>query len=1016
MSFQQWSNRIFLTRESNNKLWVQTKWGRLTFKAERDREMYDEWAIFGPTKEEACYDRSYCLDNDMPYNTALMELKISLVSIMQPSTERCSMLLLTNLADPQWVSVNCAKQTISDVVCVSPHATNDYGNLTHQYNPLSCAPVFVVARNICVVLQHYAHNMIEIGRPLTMCNQNKLQLIDLQDIHTISALLESLKFFHLALLVHHMKISALHALQYVEHVDNFVTFSPTADQTNNLYCLCKSKHPPNKTNSLLSFQCRTKLISTYSVFDGQDDCHDAFSESQNSSMSSDEVPFKCGGTPNRQFPRHQINCSCALFFQTIRDECSSYTEALFIKEPKDSFFTCNNFRKIHQSFLEDLVPDCEMAEDERYFQTFNHFSERRWCNFPNQIPCREGHQRCFNFSHLCLFSFNTHGHFAACRSGEHLQNCAQFECNAQFKCPNFYCIPHKYVCNGRIDCPHGEDEGQVCLNSMRCTSMIHCKQSDVCVHPRNLCDGMFDCPLFDDESMCKLADTICPQDCFCFHLAVMCTGKTLHQANLDLSSFQAVFISHCGIKTLQLITLHSSLVLDVSHNLLKYVWVEHLSNAVKLQHLDVGNNSVGVVHNFCFSHNTKLRKVLLDHNRIFLLGGYSFHNLTSLEWIDISFNRITILPGNLFRNSSKLIVVILKGNKISSFDPKIFDGLLPSLVVAQGYELCCSVLSYPESCVALDVWLKSCSQTMLTDIMAAILLVYTVVLQVNFCLCLALFSFNKQRAKKLKSRIAAFNGVLWFTLNTNAVSTLILLLLSGANFYFSNSFHHKSINWKFSLLCSLIWGLNILSNLLYATNYSILAVCSLMVVMHPLKSKCKSKKHVMKIHSVGSFLSFVLTSSEVAWLVVHKDTNQLCFPFTKTLESSLGTIIVAQTCCAEVCCLVVTLWSGLLTLQQLSKSQEAVQKQNTPDRLRSVKTKLLISLTAYSAAWIPSSSLNIVSFFWPNPYEAVLWNMVLLTPLCAVLTPFVLTYSSVPKLFHLVKISLPTGFKNIPPE
>ena len=33
-------------------------------------------------------------------------------------------------------------------------------------------------------------------------------------------------------------------------------------------------------------------------------------------------------------------------------------------------------------------------------------------------------------------------------------------CNMRFKCELAYCIPWNYVCNGRWDCPNGEDENQ----------------------------------------------------------------------------------------------------------------------------------------------------------------------------------------------------------------------------------------------------------------------------------------------------------------------------------------------------------------------------------------------------------------------------------------------------------------------------------------------------------------------------------------------------------------------------
>ena len=57
-----------------------------------------------------------------------------------------------------------------------------------------------------------------------------------------------------------------------------------------------------------------------------------------------------------------------------------------------------------------------------------------------------------------------------CRNGGHLENCEKFECNVMFKCPNYYCVPWTYVCDGKWDCPYAEDEFniEVCIGKSMC--------------------------------------------------------------------------------------------------------------------------------------------------------------------------------------------------------------------------------------------------------------------------------------------------------------------------------------------------------------------------------------------------------------------------------------------------------------------------------------------------------------------------------------------------------------------
>ncbi len=46
----------------------------------------------------------------------------------------------------------------------------------------------------------------------------------------------------------------------------------------------------------------------------------------------------------------------------------------------------------------------------------------------------------------------------------------------------YYCIPWKYVCNGRQDCPLGDDE-EACTE-FHCDGLFKCLKTDVqfCVH------------------------------------------------------------------------------------------------------------------------------------------------------------------------------------------------------------------------------------------------------------------------------------------------------------------------------------------------------------------------------------------------------------------------------------------------------------------------------------------------------------------------------------------------------
>lgn len=68
------------------------------------------------------------------------------------------------------------------------------------------------------------------------------------------------------------------------------------------------------------------------------------------------------------------------------------------------------------------------------------------------------------------------------------------------------CISGKFVCDGVIDCPQGDDEEKchqqtVSTKSIRSCPLGHydCTRSDICVPLSSVCDGRIDCPFGDDE-------------------------------------------------------------------------------------------------------------------------------------------------------------------------------------------------------------------------------------------------------------------------------------------------------------------------------------------------------------------------------------------------------------------------------------------------------------------------------------------------------------------------------------
>ena len=91
-----------------------------------------------------------------------------------------------------------------------------------------------------------------------------------------------------------------------------------------------------------------------------------------------------------------------------------------------------------------------------------------------------------------------------------------------FKCPGYYCIPWRYVCDNKYDCPGGADE--MSCHRVSCPGQFKCLNSVTCVDVLNTCDNVNDCLQQDDEWFCLPKIPECPFTCTCLLLIISCKG------------------------------------------------------------------------------------------------------------------------------------------------------------------------------------------------------------------------------------------------------------------------------------------------------------------------------------------------------------------------------------------------------------------------------------------------------------------------------------------------------------
>ncbi len=465
------------------------------------------------------------------------------------------------------------------------------------------------------------------------------------------------------------------------------------------------------------FACRDRsCILAHYACDGNEDCLDGSDEE-----SCDEV---CGffhqdvresaGANNCYQDCFPKNCTCsALYYQCQRsggcipastlcdgnfecvdgeDEMDCYeseSERGVTQVMPDDMFKCHNGTYISQSRVNDLVPDCPGGEGEDELRLLLHWSESglvpeethstRNMSCPLTFAqCIKGlTEICYPRDKICAYEVDSYSMYIKyCRNGAHLDNCSNHECPSMYKCSHSYCVPYHYVCNGRIDCPHGEDEGN--CSQLNCPGLLRCRYDDVCVHPNNIGDNITDCLLSKDDETLLSVDR-CPESCKCIGDAATCVRLDLDLLKALWHSLKKLRIEkqiegNLCLKFTQLVILDLSQHGNSSGSFPKFCFlpelkwlrlvqsgihtltIDNLKGLPKLRSLELQNNPIHAIGKFSFSHLNNLRTLNLSHTNLTRIDQTIFYGLDNLVTLDLSYNPITDLHDNILVGMSGSLV------------------------------------------------------------------------------------------------------------------------------------------------------------------------------------------------------------------------------------------------------------------------------------------------------------------------------------------------------------------------
>lgn len=294
-------------------------------------------------------------------------------------------------------------------------------------------------------------------------------------------------------------------------------------------------------------------------------------------------------------------------------------------------------------------------------------------NTINYIQCHSNHY--VPIKYMCLYEFDHYGYHLGCRDVTHLRNCETFACPKDYvKCPNSYCIPSRYICDGKWDCIAGADEED--CDSYSCPDQYKCYNKSCCVPLHQLCDGIRHCPHADDEFLCNFT---CPDKCKCRGLYAYCVEINASALPLSLSAELRKLDFSKNILDMQKVDFNhlSSLAeLILKYNDITELPAKKFINLRNLYKLDLSNNKIHFIAKSAFEGLKNLRLLYLENNpTITVIESEAFYGLTSIEDLKLTNLRLNTLRKNTFWGMSRLKTLNISNNKILQVENGAFLGL-----------------------------------------------------------------------------------------------------------------------------------------------------------------------------------------------------------------------------------------------------------------------------------------------------------------------------------------------------
>ncbi len=915
------------------------------------------------------FDLPLCLTKENNKNMSHVDVHSS---YKEQDTRECTMLLLDNLATPEWLHTNSFLKLLPHLVFVQYHYLKPEPSTQHPVDSHICRPLHVFFDNHCLIFATFkVERKQNISDVLSSKTNRKLLTFSRSEPQNTSHILEtavqasSLETGNFVFKTRNQWKTILYNKVWTKY-----KFSEAALFQNTNITLVGSSKAKNQTVtcSLLHICNENEYVSTAYVCDNNHKCI--------SNTSFSQKCWSCTGG-GEVLERSTIHC-LPLFFLSRTHRCESFvSKAVFKKHMVEASTT--------KSLLYEIPRLPMISLDHKTVQIAVHTVN---CD----ISGTNTHS--YRLSEVCVYRVDHNFIIVPCKAGSHLQDCKGFDCSLHFKCPNYYCVPWGYICNGRWDCPDGYDEHKNLKCSKRsCKDMFKCTKYSICAHLNDVCDGYTDCPSGDDEILCDLMYTVCPSSCNCLNYAILCQHLSLPTfKNLKYISFHITFSKVNLLALLNHFQNNEVLFLNLSFNALKYL---HSHNFAE-NHLflvDYSSNKVTEVERNCFADMHKISHIILKNNSLRQLHTFAMNNISSSFSLDLSQNNISTLTKNCMFNVKSITKLLLSDNPINLFFERHTIGVQTvHLVMADHFRVCCFQ-------PATRCWAKiseSCKDLLPTQHLKIVLpfVSLSVCLLNNISIALNIWKkIQHSRSSNMvnkRNTNTAYNIVIFTIHMVDTLCGVYLLIIWSADLTFKKHYVVKEPVWRKSTLCLTSFATMTMHCLCTPLLFDFLSLARYDVVKEPFNSKFKSKNIVIKclvvvfIFVISVTVAFVTIFSHFCEIAtglclpfIHKDATcflfHIGFVFVISLYQSLA-IFIFLFLYVAMC----------FRLKQPASSVSSHRKVS-----KSILIQIFFLGVLSTASWT-SNLVYMASIFQQKPSEELLvWATGLLLPLNPLFNPVI---------------------------